>query len=263
MENNLIARGNDNQAARSLDDEWNLMNKALAKVGMVERTAPLPAQRSGRLIVALDLTASREATLEHARIATAAMFDAIKAFGAIAVKLVYYRGSHECKASAWHDDASVVSRSMLGLSCKTGATQIARTLRLALAEKEKLSGVIFIGDHCEEDGWDLDDLAAKLGKKGIPIFVFHEVREQDSLALHAQPIFRGMAKASGGVYAQFKPDSGAVLREVLSSIAAFSTAGHEGLKQLAQPATAEARLLQKNLLLLPPPDGDSDEGHGQ
>ena len=32
MDNNLIARGNDNQAARSLDDEWRLMNKALAKI---------------------------------------------------------------------------------------------------------------------------------------------------------------------------------------------------------------------------------------
>jgi hypothetical protein len=31
MDNNLIARGNDNQAARSLDDEWDLMSKALAK----------------------------------------------------------------------------------------------------------------------------------------------------------------------------------------------------------------------------------------
>jgi hypothetical protein len=31
MDNNLIARRNDNQAARSLDDEWDLMSKALAK----------------------------------------------------------------------------------------------------------------------------------------------------------------------------------------------------------------------------------------
>jgi hypothetical protein len=36
---------------------------------------------------------------------------------------------------------------MRRLSCETGGTQIARVLRLALAETETVSGVVFIGDH--------------------------------------------------------------------------------------------------------------------
>lgn len=256
MDNNLIARGNDNQAARSLDDEWNLMNKALAKVGMVERTTPLPARRSGSLIVALDLTGSREASLKQARIATAAMFDAIKRLGAIQVQLVYYRGLKECRASKWHNDPGVLSDAMRKLSCETGTTQIARTLRLALAEKQKVSGVVFVGDHCEENPDELIGLAKELGKRSMPLFIFHECADWDQNSLKAKPVFKGMAEASHGVYSEFKPDSGAVFREVLSSIAVFSTAGHNGLKQLAQPATAEARLLQKNLLMLPAPEGD-------
>jgi hypothetical protein len=89
------------------------------------------------------------------------------------------------------------------------------------------------------------------GQKRIPIFVFHEVRDDDSLALQAQPLFEHMAEASGGVYTEFRPDSGAVMRELLSTVAAFSAAGHEGVKRVAQPVTAPARQLQARLLLGP------------
>ena len=40
------------------------------------------------------------------------MFDSIKAVGAVAVKLVYDRGTNECRASKWHDDPGVLSESM-------------------------------------------------------------------------------------------------------------------------------------------------------
>src|ERR1700678_2991224 len=90
-------RGND-----ALSVERRLMNEALAKLG---ETPALPKARShGRLLFGLDLTGSREPSLRNARIATAAMFDALKTIGVIAVKLIYYRGNNECRASAWHDD---------------------------------------------------------------------------------------------------------------------------------------------------------------
>jgi len=252
MNNNAIERtGNNDKAIKALDDEWRLMNAALERLGQVEAREQSPARRGARLIFGLDLTGSREASLRHAQIATAAMFDTIKAIGAVAVKLVYYRGS-ECRAGAWHDDPGVVSAAMLRLSCKSGYTQIRKVLRHALNEKEPLSGVVFIGDHCEDadDGYELDDLAVKLGQKGIPIFVFHEVRDQDAGALRATPIFEHIAEVSGGVYTEFRPDSGAILRELLATVAVFSTAGHEGLKQVGQPLTPEARQLRGSLLLL-------------
>ena len=141
------------------------------------------------------------------------------------MKMLYYRGDHECKAGAWRDDAEAVSRAMLSLSCKAGNTQIARVLKLALAEKEKLSGVVFIGDHCEDDAPELLHLAATLGKRSVPLFIFHEIVDYDGRALDARPVFERMAKLSGGVYSEFRPDSGAVIRELLSTVAAFSVAG--------------------------------------
>lgn len=255
MANKLVARRSDIvPATRSLDDEWRLMNEALERLG-ISGSDPLPARRSGRLIVALDLTGSRAESLKQAQKATAAMFTAIKAIGAVAVKLIYYRGASECKATAWQDDPAVVSRVMLGLPCVTGNTQIARVLKLALAEKENVSGVVFIADHSEDSADELLALAKELGKQSMPLFVFHEIVDHDGYALQARPVFERMAKLSGGVYAEFKPDSGSILRELLSTVAAFSMAGHEGLKQVAQPVTAEARQLQSSLLMLTAPKG--------
>lgn len=259
MSKNAIEKaGNNGKAVTNLDEEWSLTIAALERLDQVDKRDPPPARREARLIFGLDLTGSREPSLCHARVATASMFDTIKVIGSVAVKLVYYRGS-ECRIGDWHDDPAIVSRYMMGLSCKAGRTQIARMLKRVLAEREKVSGMVFVGDHCEEDGWGLDDLAVRVGERGIPIFIFHEVRDDDELALHAQSLFQHLAKVSGGVYTEFKPDAGEALRELLATIAAFSAAGHEGLKQIAQPVTPEARQLRSGLALLP---ARPEDAHG-
>ena len=260
MNNKLITRNGTNAAVKShgvksLDERWAAMNAAMERLGLGNRKHGRAMAATGRLIVALDLTSSRVESLRQAQKATAAMFAAIKAVGAMAVKLTYYRGDHECRAGAWHDDAEAVTGAMLSLCCKAGNTQIARVLKLALAEKEKLSGVVFIGDHCEDNPEELLNLAATLGKRSIPLFIFHEIVDYDSRALDARPVFERMAKLSGGVYSEFRPDSGAVMRELLATVAAFSVAGSEGVKRVAAPVTAPARQLQTSLLMLSAPKG--------
>jgi hypothetical protein len=233
----------------ALSAERRLMNEALAKLG--EMPIRPKARGHGRLLFVLDLTGSREPSLRNARIATAAMFDALRTIGAIAVKLIYYRGNNECRASAWHDDPRALSQTMQKLGCESGETQIARVLNLALDEKELIDGVVFVGDHNEDNADKLLDLATKLGKRSIPLFVFHECADNDKRSLKAKPVFKRMAETSGGVYVEFKPDSGAVLREMLSSVAAFSAAGSQGVKQVAAARTPEARQLQARLLIGP------------
>jgi hypothetical protein len=233
---------------RSLSPDRKRIKEALALLGHEEMREARRA--AGRLIVALDLSGSRQHSLQQARIATAAMFDAIKALGAVAVKLVYYRGSDECRASQWHSDPDILSRYMQRLSCETGETQIGRVLRMALAEKEPVSAVVFVGDHCEDDPGQLCKLAAALGQRAMPLFMFHECADHDERSLKAKPIFEFMAEVSGGVYVEFKPDSGAVLREMLSNVGAFAAAGVEGVKQSALPRTPEAQKLQGRLRLM-------------
>jgi hypothetical protein len=139
------------------------------------------------------------------------------------------------------------------LSCKAGYTQIAKVLRLALAEKEPVSGVVLIADVCEENPRELAELAAALGDKNIPLFVFHDYSGRDVQAVEtAGPVFEYMANASGGAYCPFGTGSAAAIRELLSSVAAFSAAGIEGVKQVQPATTPEARELQGRLLLAAP-----------
>ena len=79
--------------------------------------------------------------------------------------------------------------------------------------------------------------------------MFHECSDRDDRSLKAKPLFKRMAEASGGVYVEFKPDSSEILREMLSSVAAFSADGVKGVERLGAPKTPEARKLQGRLLL--------------
>ena len=255
--------GKMEQRKNPLTPERRLMNEALARIGQsgVKETRGA-ARRSGRLVFALDLTASREPGLHEARIATGAMFDALKAIDAdsLTVKLVYYRG-RECKATNWEHDPGVLRRAMENLSCQAGNTQIARVLRLALAEKEPVSGVVLIADVYEENPRELADLAATLGDRNIPLFVFHDYSGRNVQGVEAAgPVFQYMAELSHGAYCQFGTGSAAALRELLSTVAAFSTAGIEGVKQVQKEVTSpEARELQSRLLLLGPDGGNLEK----
>ena len=251
-----------NNGNSALTPERRLMNEALARIahsavtetrrGAEHLDKPARVSKPGRLVFVLDLTSSRGPGLQRARVATAAMFDAIKRIGSVAVKLIYFRGDNECRAGSWERDPAVVSRDMQRLSCKLGMTQIARALDCVLKGEAEVSGVVFIGDHCEDDPEELARLAAALGKKHIPIFVFHECADDDGRARDARPVFERMAEISGGVYSAFEPESGEVLTELLSSVAAFGAAGPEGIQQMEPATTPQAQQLQTRLLLLGP-----------
>jgi hypothetical protein len=63
-----------------------------------------PAQTGGwrgLLIFALDATASREPTWDHACRMQGEMFGATATLGGLDLQLVYYRGLSECKAPRW------------------------------------------------------------------------------------------------------------------------------------------------------------------
>lgn len=255
MKNNALEKW---KSAGAVSADGRAIDAVMARISQIEKQR-MGSRPPARLIVGLDLTQSREHSLEHARIATAAMFDAIKSIGAVAVKLVYYRGM-KCRASEWHDDPGVLSELMGQLSCESGYTKIARLLRLALDEPYKISGIVFVGDHCEDDPDELMGLAHALGQRSVPMWLFHECSDQDPRSMDAKPLFTRMAEASGGVYVEFKTDSGAVLREVLSSVAAFAAGGVAGVKQVAAAKTPEARQLQGWLLLLGPAGGNGEQG---
>lgn len=240
----------------AIEIERRLMMKALAR-----RDPAAKANATGRLIFAIDLTRSRKAALKQARIATAAMFETISSIGGITIKLAYFRGGDQCRATRGFLDAAVLSRSMLELSCEAGPTQIASVLRLALAEPSEISGVVFIGDQCEEKPEVLIELAVQLGLRSLPLFIFHECSDTNKASVEVKPLFKRMAEASRGIYVEFAPDSGTVLNELLAGIGAFSAAGKDGLRQLEPPRSSEAKRLRERLLLGPSSAPNDNKKH--
>jgi hypothetical protein len=188
---------------------------------------PAPAAGGhGRLIFAMDATASREPTWDRASHLQAEMFKETEALGGLQVQLIYYRGFGECKASPWVTNADALLRFMTSVFCLAGRTQIGKVLKRAVKEtrEKKVSALVFVGDAMEEDVDHLGHLAGELGLLGVPCFMFHEGDDPVS-----RKAFQQIARLSGGAFCNFDSASAKQLRELLSAVAVFAAGGRRAL----------------------------------
>jgi hypothetical protein len=210
----------------------------------LRRAPPPPSGGRGRLMFALDATASREPSWDRACRIQGEMFEATAALGGLDVKLVYYRGFNECKASRWMTNAADLHRAMRAVSCLGGETQIERVLDHALAEnnKQRVNAVVFVGDAMEENVDRLCQLAGELGLKGVPIFLFHE--GNDPIAAKA---FQQMAKLSRGAYLRFDLASADRLKDLLGAVAVYAAGGYRALTAYGEKKGGEVLRLTSQL----------------
>jgi len=192
-------------------------------------TTPAPASGTsghGRLIFAMDATASREPTWDRASHLQAEMFKETEALGGLQVQLIYYRGFGECRASPWVTNADSLLRFMTSVFCLAGRTQIGKVLKRAAKEtrQQKVSALVFVGDAMEEDIDHLGHLAGELGLLGVPCFMFHEGSDPVS-----RQAFQQIARLSGGAFCNFDAASARQLRELLSAVAVFAAGGRRAL----------------------------------
>jgi len=186
-----------------------------------------PSGQRGRLLFAIDATASRSPTWDMACQIQGEMFAATDALGGLAVQLVYYRGFGECQASPWLVNSKDLVRRMTGVACLGGQTQIRKVLRHAIKETRarKVDALVFVGDCMEEDIDEVCHLAGELGVLGTPCFLFHE--GGDPVAANA---FRQMARLSRGAYCRFDAASPVQLRELLAAVAVYAAGGRKALE---------------------------------
>lgn len=203
-----------------------------------------PAGGRGRLIFALDATASREPTWDRACRIQGEMFEATAALGGLDVRLVFYRGFAECKASRWMQNATELHKAMSAVSCIGGETQIERVLEHAISEtkKQRVHALVFVGDAMEEDVDRLCKLAGELGLLGTPIFIFHEGGDAAAGAT-----FRQIAKLSRGAYLSFDLASADKLKELLAAVAVYAAGGYRALADLSAKKGGDLRLLTAQL----------------
>ena len=194
----------------------------------------------GRLVFAIDATASRQPTWDLASHWQARMFEETARLGTLDVQLVYFRGYGEFHVLPWTRDARQLQAAMVEVHCRSGLTQVLRVLDHALAEhrRERVSALVYVGDCLEEDPEALEARAARLGIEGLPAFVFHE--GHDPIAGAA---FRQLAQLSGGAYAPFDQRSPALLGELLGAVAAYAVGGLPALEDRAGRSETARRLL--------------------
>ncbi|MCW8084132.1 VWA domain-containing protein [Sabulicella glaciei] len=198
----------------------------------LRRLDTLPAVRPtgrGRLLFAVDATASRQPSWDRACHVQAEMFVAAEGLGGLAVQLCYWRGHREFAATPFLTDASELARRMSGVSVLAGQTQIHRCLEHALRETtaERVHALVLVGDALEEAIDPIGHLAAQLGLRGTPVFCFQEGGDQQ-----VEWAFRQIAKLSGGAWAPFDSASPDALRDLLRAVAVFAAGGRSALAKL-------------------------------
>ncbi|MDV2965295.1 VWA domain-containing protein [Nitratireductor aquimarinus] len=187
---------------------------------------------SGRLILALDATMSRQPTWDLACKLQAEMFDAVGKAGSLNVQLVYFRGFGESRASRFVRDTDALKTLMTKIDCRGGHTQIGKVLSHALKEtgREKVNALVYIGDAMEESVDDLAEKAGRLGLGGVPVFVFQEGHDPT-----AERAFREIARLSKGAWFRFDARAAAELGKLLSAVAVYATGGLKALSDRNRP----------------------------
>ena len=200
------------------------------------------AHGNGRLMFALDATASREASWDRACALHAEMFDVAASMGGIAVQLCYYRGYREFHHTAWSSDAAALLREMSAVRCAGGITQLERVLAHAVSESKsgRVGALVFIGDAFEEDIDRCADIAGQLGLLKVPVFAFQEGHDRN-----AERALRQIATLSQGAYCRLDEGSAELLRELLRAVAAYVAGGADQARRLGSRHAQTKHLLSK------------------
>jgi hypothetical protein len=181
---------------------------------------------TGRLIFALDATASRRPTCDIACQLQAQMFEEVRTIGGLSVQLVYFRGLDECRASKWISQPEHLSGLMEKIDCRMGHTQIEKVLIHAKKETAllKVSALVFVGDAMEENADKLGHEASELGRLGVPVFMFQEGNSRE-----VEQTFREITRLTHGAYCRFDPGAARQLGELLKAVAVYVTGGMAAL----------------------------------
>ena len=200
------------------------------------------AESEGRLLFAMDATASREATWDRACHLQGQMFQATEGVGSLLVQLCYYRGFNEFHSSAWCSSANLLLNEMSRVRCLGGHTQINRVLEHAMKEhkRKRLKAIVFVGDALEEAADHLCHQAGQLGVLNVPLFMFQEGSNS-----RVKSAYQQMAQLSGGAYSPFNLQSASELKDLLSAVAVFAAGGKTALNKLTALSPPAALLTQQ------------------
>lgn len=210
----------------------------LAKVANMP-TVKAPGVR-GRLIFAMDATASREPTWDVACNIQAEMFKETARVGGLDIQLCHYCGFEDFSASPWLNSSARLLERMSAVRCAGGRTQIKRVVEHAIREshRDKIGALVFVGDSMEEDADQVCDVGGQLAILGVPVFLF-----QEGFDPAVERAFSELARLTKGAYCRFDSSSASQLRDLLSAVAVYAAGGRTALEHFGNRKGAVVRQL--------------------
>jgi hypothetical protein len=194
-----------------------------------------------RLVFGFDATASREPAWAMARQVTDALVRALP--GELDVALAVHGGSRLHTFTAFTANPATLRDVAASVECLSGQTRMLPILARAIAAPG-VRVVTYIGDVFEEQPARGRKLADEMGRRGIKLFVLHDVADWN--ARRDAELFLDLARRTGGCVLPFDGAAPERLRELLAAIAVYAVGGTALLEKQrrTQPAAA---LLLKNL----------------
>lgn len=210
-------------------------NSSAEVAAFLDKIDQMPQKHSGgkpgRLVFAMDATASRATTWDMACKLQGDMFAKSSAIGSLELQLVFFRGYQECKSSKWLSNPMDLLRLMSSVTCLAGQTQIERVLKHTLTEARsgQVDALVYVGDCMEESVDKLGSLAGQLKLQNVPMFVF-----QEGYDIPASSAFKQFAQLSGGAHCQLDHNSSQQLGELLNAAAVYAAGGRAALQDYAK-----------------------------
>tara|TARA_Y100000588_G_scaffold215507_1_gene229432 strand:- start:294 stop:1001 length:708 start_codon:yes stop_codon:yes gene_type:complete len=227
---------------RKLANSTNNVAAFLDKLSAIPVVKPI-TQR-GRLIFALDATASRQPTWDRACGIQGEMFNETAGLGGIEMQMVFYRGFGDFQITPWYTRSDALVEKMTAVQCLGGHTQMEKVLNHAICETRNcnVDAVVFVGDCLEEDIDSVCRVAGELGVLGVPMFLFQEGVEPT-----AQMAFRQIARLTKGAYCQFDLSSAQQLCDLLRAVAVYAAGGRRALADFGARTGKDALLIAQQI----------------
>lgn len=179
-----------------------------------------------RLVFGFDATASREPAWAMARRVTDALVKTLP--DELDVALAVHGGSRLHTFTEFTTDGKTLRDLAASISCEAGQTRLLPILSGSLA-RPGVRVVTYIGDVYEESLNQGRKIADDLGRRGIKLFVFHDI--SDWAARRDAEVFLDLARRTGGCVLPFDASAPSRLRDLLRAIAVFAVGGVGLLRQ--------------------------------
>jgi hypothetical protein len=192
-----------------------------------------------RLVFGFDATASREPAWAAARQVTDALVRALP--GELDVALAVHGGGRLHTFTEFTANPGTLRDRAAAIGCLSGRTRMLPILARAIAAPG-VRVVTYIGDVFEESPPQARKLADEMGRRGIKLFVLHDVADWN--ARRDAEMFLDLARRTGGCLLRFDAAAPERLRELLAAIAVYAVGGAQLLEKQRQTLPAAALLLR-------------------